>query len=170
MASGAAYQHNLSGLCERAIQTLLSLLSCPLAGEEHHSTCHARLPELLWMLNTSVCAGTGFSPFDLEHGREPWRSTRLCCQWVPNLGLRPCRHATARQLAAAVDRGYLPREARRKPPPLEPATMPTTMWNAIRATRLMGPSLFQPGPNPISSEAACLSTATSNRSDRAARP
>ena len=40
------------------------------------------------------------------------------------------------------------------------ASQAATMWNAFRATRLMGPRLSQPGPDPISSEAACLSTAT----------
>jgi hypothetical protein len=61
--SASAYRHNASGLCERAIQSLLALLSCSLAGEERHATWIDRLPSVLWTLNSSVCAGTGYSQF-----------------------------------------------------------------------------------------------------------
>jgi hypothetical protein len=69
--SAAAYRHNSSGMVERAIQTLLTLLSCTLAGELHHSSWLQRLPAILWTMNSSVSAATGYSPYYLEHGREP---------------------------------------------------------------------------------------------------
>ena len=70
-ASASAYRHNCSGMCERAIQTLRSVLSCEMSDSSHHSGWFNRLPPLTWAMNTSVCAGTGYTPFYLEHGREP---------------------------------------------------------------------------------------------------
>ena len=69
--SGSAHRHRTSGLCERAIQSLLAMLTCDMSGEQHHLNWLDRLPPILWSLNTSVSASTGYSPFYLEHGREP---------------------------------------------------------------------------------------------------
>jgi hypothetical protein len=60
--SATAYRHNSSGMVERAIQTLLTLLSCTLAGELHHSSWLERLPAILWTMNSSVSASTGYYP------------------------------------------------------------------------------------------------------------
>ena len=66
----APYHHNASGLVERAIQSLLQFLTCNLAGLEHHASWNQRLPWVVWTMNTSVCSGTGYTPFYLEHGRQ----------------------------------------------------------------------------------------------------
>ena len=68
--SMAPYLHNASGLVERAIQSLLQFLTCNVAGMEHHALWNARLPWVVWTMNTSVCAGKGYTPFYLEHGRQ----------------------------------------------------------------------------------------------------
>jgi hypothetical protein len=45
--SGSAHRHSTSGLCERAIQSLLTLLTCDMAAEQHHAKWLDRLPPLL---------------------------------------------------------------------------------------------------------------------------
>ncbi len=69
--SGSSHRHNTSGMCERTIQSVLTMLTCDMPGEHHHVTWRDRVPPILWSLNTSPSAATGFSPFFLEHGREP---------------------------------------------------------------------------------------------------
>ena len=69
--SGSSHRHNTSGMCERTIQSVLTMLTCDMAGEQHHVTWHDRVPPILWSLNTSPSAAAGYSPFFLEHGREP---------------------------------------------------------------------------------------------------
>jgi hypothetical protein len=69
--SGSAHRHRTSGLCERAIQSLLTMLTCDMAGDQHHVNWLERLSPVLWSLTTAVSASTGHSPFYLEHGREP---------------------------------------------------------------------------------------------------
>ena len=129
--SGSAHRHRTSGLCERAIQSLLTMLTCNMSGEQHHSGWLERLPPILWAMNTSVSASTGHSPFFLEHGREPRdiasramdtaEMPALSAEWAKvmqdRLGLaRRIQTAVEIQAADAQDhRVALPREARRKP-------------------------------------------------------
>ncbi len=68
---GSAYGHWTSGLYERAIRSLLTMLTCDMAGDQHHLNWLERLHPIFWSLNTSISAATGCSPFFLEHGREP---------------------------------------------------------------------------------------------------
>ena len=70
-AAGSGYRWNASAMVERGIGSLLTLLRCNLAGEKVHSGWPERLPQVLWYMNTLPNAGTGFSPFYLEHGRDP---------------------------------------------------------------------------------------------------
>ena len=58
-------------MVERGIGSLLTLLRCSLAGEKVHSSWPDRLPQILWYMNTLPHSGTGFSPYYLEHGRDP---------------------------------------------------------------------------------------------------
>ncbi len=69
--SGSAHRHNTSGLCELTIQTVLTMRTCDMAEAHHHISWFDRVPNILWSLNTSICASTGYSPFYLEHGRDP---------------------------------------------------------------------------------------------------
>ena len=133
-ATASAYHHNSSGMCERAIQTLLALLSCDMSDSSHHSGWLERLPPLIWAMNTAVCAGTGYSPFYLEHGREPrdvpsramdtaglQPSTR---PWVDLMSERLSAARTAHRTVDLLEKdkrrhvAALPHEARRQPPAL----------------------------------------------------
>ena len=115
-----------------AIQSLLAFLSCSLTGKERHPTWIDRLPSVLWTLNSSVCAATGYSPFYLDHDQEPRGilSRALDTASVPKASqpwavTLKARLEAASQLAKTVstfDRdnrqhvASLPRQARRAPP------------------------------------------------------
>ncbi len=97
-----------------------------------------RLPPILWSLNTSISATMGFSPFYLEHGREPrdiasramdtTEMPAISAKWAQvmqqRLGL-PRKVQSAVETHAADDqarREALPKEAKRTRPPLLPGT------------------------------------------------
>ena len=107
------------------------MLTCDMAGEQHHVTWHDRVPPVLWSLNTSPSAATGYSPFYLEHGREPRDVTSRAfdtsdvpaasLKWVQIMNQRL---EMARKVHSAVDthakdaqqrRNELPAQARREP-------------------------------------------------------
>ena len=136
--SGSSHRHNTSGMCERTIQSVLTMLTCDMAGEQHHVTWHDRVPPILWSLNTSPSAATGYSPFYLEHGREPRDVTSRAfdtsdvpaasLKWVQVMNQRL---EMARKVHSAVDthakdtqqrRTELPAQARREPKPLLPGS------------------------------------------------
>ena len=70
-AAGFDCRWNESAMFERGIGILLTLLRCNLAGENVASGLPDRLPQVIWYMNTLPNAGTGFSPFYLDHGRDP---------------------------------------------------------------------------------------------------
>jgi hypothetical protein len=125
----AAHRHRTSGLCERAIPSLLTMRTCHMSSEQHHSL--VRLPPILWAMNTSVSASTGHSPFFLDHGRQPRDITSramdmadmpaISADWAK---VMQDRLGLARRIQSAVEthapdeqdhRVALPREPRRKP-------------------------------------------------------
>ncbi len=129
--SGSAHRHRTSGLCERAIQSLLTMLTCNVSSEQHDSSWLDRLPPIIWAMNTSVSASTGHSPFFLEHGRLPRdiasramdmaEMPALSAEWAKviqdRLGLAPRIQSGVETHAADEQdhRAAVPREARRKP-------------------------------------------------------
>ena len=40
--SGSSHQHNTSGLCEQTIQSRLTMLTCDMAGQQHHTSGYER--------------------------------------------------------------------------------------------------------------------------------
>ncbi len=136
--SGSAHRHNTSGLCDRTIQTMLTMLTCDMVEAQHHIIWLDRLSPILWSLNKSICASTGYSPFYLEHGREPRdvTSRALDTSDVPAPSAKWCemiqqRLALARKVQSAVDthakngqlrRADLPKAAKRTPPVLLPGS------------------------------------------------
>ncbi len=68
--SGSAHRHIKSGLCEWTIQPGLMMLT-NMEEANHGIIWLARLPPILGLLNTSICASKGYRPFYLDHGREP---------------------------------------------------------------------------------------------------
>ncbi len=112
------------------------MLTCDMAGEQHHIRWYQRVPLILWNLNTSVSASTGYSPFFLEHGREPrdLASRAFDTSDVPASSLQWVeimheRLEMARKVQTAVDthakigqarRSALPKQARREPPAILP--------------------------------------------------
>jgi hypothetical protein len=138
--SGSSHRHSTSGMCERTIQSVLTVLTCDtaVAGKQHHVTWYERVPRILWCLNTSVSASTGYSPFFREHGREPRDMTSRAfdtsdapaasLKWVQVMNQRL---EMVRKVQSAVDthaqnaqqrRAALPKQARRERPPLLPGS------------------------------------------------
>ncbi len=128
--SGSSHRDNTSGMCERTIQSVLTVLTCDMAGQHHHITWYQRVPPLLWSVNTSVSASTGYSPFFLEHDREPRDMVSRAfdtsdapassVNWVEVMNQRL---EMARKIHSAVDsrakiaqarRAALPQQARRE--------------------------------------------------------
>ncbi len=96
------------------------------------------MPPVVWSLNTSVSASTGYSPFFLEHGRQPRDLASRAfdtldvpassLEWVEVMNQRL---EMARKVHLAVDtqakvaqarRSVLPKQARREPPALLPGS------------------------------------------------
>ncbi len=135
-ASGSSHRHNTSGMRERTIQSVLTILTCDMAGEQHHVTWYQRVTPILRSLNTSGSASTGYSPFFLEHGREQrdiigraFDMASMPAASVPRVQKRNQRLELARKVHKAVDTGAkvaqkrraaLPAQARRKPSPMKP--------------------------------------------------
>jgi hypothetical protein len=136
--SGSSHRHNTSVMCERTIQSVLTILTCDMAGEQHQVTWHDRVPPILWSLNTPVSASTGYSPLFLEHGREPRDVTSRAFDTsdVPAASLKWVQIMNQRlemgsKVHSAVDtnakdaqqrRAELPQQARREPTPLLPGS------------------------------------------------
>ena len=50
--SGSSHRHNVSGLCERTIQSVLTMLTCDMAIAQHHLSWYQRVPPFLCGVNT----------------------------------------------------------------------------------------------------------------------
>ena len=136
--SGSSHRHNVSGMCERTIQSVLTMLTCDMASEQHHTSWYQRVPPTLWSVNTSTSASTGYSPFFLEHGRQPRdlasRAFDMADVPASSVGwveLMNQRLELARKIHSAVDtqakvaqarRSALPKQARSEPPALLPGS------------------------------------------------
>jgi hypothetical protein len=136
--SGSSHRHNVSGMCERTIQSVLTMLTCDMASEQHHTTWYQRVPPVLWSVNTSISASTGYSPFFLEHGRQPrdlasraFDMADVPASSIAWVELMNQRLELARKIHSAVDtqakvaqarRSALPKQARSEPPALLPGS------------------------------------------------